>query len=60
MATKRTNPRKDFAQVALDVVKRATGETTAPAPSKKQESGHQGMGSDGAEPKTVRPVVRKA
>ena len=42
MATKRTNPRKDFTQVALQVVKRATGETTAPTPSKKQESGRKG------------------
>lgn len=30
--------RKDFTQIALDVVRRATGEVTAPAPSKKQES----------------------
>ena len=30
--------RKDFTQVALDVVRRATGEVTAPAPSKKPES----------------------
>lgn len=37
MATKR-----DFTQVALDVVRRATGETTAPVPSKKQESGRKG------------------
>ena len=34
-----TNKRKDFTQVALGVVKLATGEVTAPAPSKKQESG---------------------
>ena len=26
MATKRTNPRRDFTQVAFDVVQRATGE----------------------------------
>lgn len=37
-----TNKRKDFSQVAFDVVQRATGETTAPAPSKKQESGRKG------------------
>lgn len=37
MATKR-----DFTQVAFDVVRRATGETTAPVPSKKQESGRKG------------------
>lgn len=38
MATKR----KDFTQVAFDVVQRATGETTASVPSKKQESGRKG------------------
>lgn len=37
-----TSKRKDFTQVALDVVRKATGETTAPAPSKKQESGRKG------------------
>ena len=35
-------PKKDFTQVALDVVRRATGEVTVPAPSKKQESGRKG------------------
>ena len=35
MATKR----KDFTQIAFDVVQRATGEVTAPAPSKKRTSG---------------------
>ena len=34
--------RKDFTQIAFDVVQRATGEATAPAPSKKQESGRKG------------------
>ena len=38
MATKR----KDFTQVAFDVVQRATGEVTAPVSSKKQESGRKG------------------
>ena len=33
--------RKDFSQVALDVVQRATGEVTAPAPNVKQESGRK-------------------
>ena len=33
--------RKDFTQIAFDVVQRATGEVTAPAPSKKQESGRK-------------------
>lgn len=37
-----TKPRKDFTQIALDVVKRATGEATAPAPSVKQERGRKG------------------
>lgn len=38
-----TNKRKDFTQVAFDVVQRATGEATAPAaPTKKQESGRKG------------------
>lgn len=37
-----TSKRRDFTQIALDVVKRATGEVTVPAPSKKQESGRKG------------------
>jgi hypothetical protein len=37
-----SSKRKDFTQVAFDVVQRATGEVTAPAPSKKQESGRKG------------------
>ena len=48
MATKRSNPRKDFTQTALDVVRQATGEVTAPAPSKKQESGRKGGLKGGA------------
>ena len=40
--------RKDFTQVALDVVLRATGEVTAPAPSVKQESGRKGGLKGGA------------
>lgn len=51
MATKRTSNRKDFTQVALSVVQRAAGEVTAPAPSKKPESGHKE-----GEPK---PTVRR-
>jgi hypothetical protein len=35
-------PRKDFTQVALDVVRRATGEEPAPAPTPKQEAGRKG------------------
>lgn len=37
-----TNKRKDFTQTALNVVRQATGEVTAPAPSEKQESGRKG------------------
>lgn len=33
-----TSKRKDFTQTALDVVRKATGETTAPAPAKKPRS----------------------
>jgi len=36
-----TSKRKDFTQTALAVVRQATGEVTAPAPSKKQESGRK-------------------
>jgi hypothetical protein len=36
------NNRRDFTQIALDVVKQATGETNTPKPSKKQESGRKG------------------
>lgn len=43
-----TNKRKDFTQVALDVVQRATGETTAPTPSKKQVAGRKGGAKGGA------------
>lgn len=38
MATKR----RDFTQVAFNVVQRATGEVNVPAPTKKQESGRKG------------------
>jgi hypothetical protein len=37
-----TSKRKDFTQTALDVVRKATGEATAPTLSKKQESGRKG------------------
>lgn len=42
MATKRTNPRRDFTQVALDVARIATGEAPAPKLGAKQESGRIG------------------
>jgi hypothetical protein len=36
-------PKKDFTQIALDVVRRATGgEVPAPAISERQESGRKG------------------
>jgi hypothetical protein len=37
-----TSNRKDFTQTALDVVRKATGEVAAPAPSERQESGRKG------------------
>jgi hypothetical protein len=37
-----TTKRKDFTQTALDVVRQATGEVTAPPLSKKQERGRKG------------------
>lgn len=42
--------KKDFTQIALDAVRKATGEVTAPAPSKKAESGRKGglKGGQGA------------
>lgn len=48
MTTKRTNTRKDFTQMALSIVHQATGEVTAPTPSKKQESGRKGGLKGGA------------
>ena len=41
-------PRKDFTQVALDVVRKATGETTTPVPTKRQEDGRRGGLKGGA------------
>ena len=40
--TKRTNPRKDFTQVAFNVVQQATGETPKPKLTKAQEAGKKG------------------
>lgn len=37
-----TMPRKDFSQVALDVVRQATGEQPKPAPSPKKEASRKG------------------
>jgi len=53
MATKRTSTRKDFTQTALDVVRRAAGEVTAPAPSKKPEDGRRGNTKSGPAKKTA-------
>ena len=36
-----TSKRKDFTQTALDVVRKATGEMTAPAPAKRAEGGRK-------------------
>ena len=47
-STMATNKRKDFTQTALDVVRQATGEVVAPAPTKKQESGRKGGVKGGA------------
>jgi hypothetical protein len=41
-------PRKDFSQIALDVVRRATGEQPAPATSPKKEAGRKGGLKGGA------------
>ncbi|WP_353091680.1 hypothetical protein [Methylibium sp.] len=60
MATKKSNPRRDFTQVAFDVVQRATGEVAAPATSKKQESGRKGGLAGGkARAITLTPERRK-
>lgn len=41
--TAKTNPRKDFTQVAFDVFQQASGEVLAPpAPTKAQETGRKG------------------
>lgn len=58
MSTKRTNPRKDFSQVAFDVVQQATGETPPEPeldPKKKAaiESGRRGGLKGGASRKTA-------
>jgi hypothetical protein len=59
-------PKKDFTQIALDVVRRATGEATAPAPGTKQESGRKGGIVGGAvraeklSPKRRSEIAKKA
>ena len=42
------NKRRDFTQIAFDVVQRATGEMSAPVPTKRQESGRKGGLKGGA------------
>jgi hypothetical protein len=61
LADMATSKRKDFTQTALDVVRQATGEVTAPAPSKKQESGRKG-GLTGGAARAIKlaPKQRKA
>ena len=61
MATKR----EDFTQVAFDVAQRATGETAAPAPSKKRGSERKGSCDEiwsfvGAKQKNVKTITRTA
>lgn len=47
--TAKTNPRKDFAQVAFDVFQQASGEAPAPAePTKAQQDGRKGGLKGGA------------
>lgn len=41
-------PKKDFTQVAFDVVRRATGEAPKPTLTLKQEAGHKGGLKGGA------------
>lgn len=61
MATKCTNPRKDFTQIALSVVQQATGEVSAPAPTKKQGGGRKGgLKGDAVRAKTVTAEQRSA
>lgn len=45
-----TSKRKDFTQTALDVVRQATGEVTAPAPSKKPANGRKVAAKKAAKP----------
>lgn len=47
-----TSKRKDFTQTALDVVRQATGEATAPAPAKKPNGGRK------APAKTSKPKIQ--
>ncbi len=51
-----TTKRKDFSQVAFDVVQRATGETVAPAPNKKQEIGRKQTAQVSKKPKKQPPA----
>lgn len=53
--------KKDFTQIALDVVRRATGEVAATAPSKKQVAGRKGGATGGAaRAKALTPDQRSA
>ena len=46
--TAKTNPRKDFAQVAFDVFQQASGEVAPVKPTKAQEDGKKGGIKGGA------------
>lgn len=53
-----TSKRKDFTQTALDVVRKATGETTAPTTSKKPAGGHKELATTPRTVKKKRVLVR--
>lgn len=46
-------PRKDFSQIALDVVRRATGEAPAPEPKPKPKKQTAPKGTKGAAKKAA-------
>jgi len=58
--TKRTNPRKDFTQVAFSVVQQATGETEATKPlvGKKADSSKGGLKGGNARADALTPEQR--
>ena len=53
-----TNKRKDFTQVAFDVVQRATGETQALAPTARQEAGRKG-GLKGGKARSIKMTPQR-
>ena len=61
MSTKRTNPRKDFTQVAFGVVQQAIGEALpkkAPLTGKKADSSKGGMAGGKARAASLTPEQR--